>query len=91
MPNDASRASLNAAVNNALDGNIMIADDALTDSNILIIEKGAPRTAQGRLATGRNMDMPVQFKLVMSDSTCVLIDTRNDTRYPLSETDCVAN
>ena len=44
---------------------------------------------QGQTATGRNMDPPIRLRLVMNDSVCILIDTRDETRYPLDNTTCV--
>ncbi len=89
-PTAASRAALQQAVNDALHTEVVLADDALTGSSMLIIERNPPNTAQGRLATGRNMDTPIQFRLVVNDSDCILIDTRNETRRPLENTTCVA-
>ncbi len=40
-------------------------------------------------ATGRNMDQPIRLRLVMNDCVCILIDTRDETRYPLDNTTCV--
>jgi hypothetical protein len=89
-PNAASRAALQSAVNDALMAEVMIAPDALTSSNLLIIERLPPAGSQGRAATGRNMDLPVQFRLVMVGTDCVLLDTRDDSRRVLSDTSCAA-
>ena len=88
-PTDTSRAALQNAVNDALNTSVLIADDALTTSNILTVERRPPAGMQGRLATGRNMDPPIQFRLVINDSVCVLIDARDDTRYALEHTTCI--
>ena len=89
-PTAASRAALQQVVNDALHAEVMLADDALTDSNILVIERNPPQTIQGRLATGRNMDTPIQFQLVINGTDCILIDTRDETRHLLENTTCVA-
>jgi hypothetical protein len=89
-PTAASRAALQQAVNDALHTEVVLADDALTHSNLLIIERKPPETMQGRLATGRNMDSAIQFRLVVNDSDCILIDTRDQTRHLLEDTTCVA-
>ncbi len=89
-PTDASRAALQNAVNDALHTNVMLADDALTGSSNLSIERRPPRTLQGQTATGRNMDPPIRFQLVMNDSVCILIDTRDESRHPLDNTTCIA-
>ena len=88
-PTAASRAALQNAVNDALNTNVMLADDALTTSSNLSIERSPPGSMQGRTATGRNMDPPIRLRLVMNDSVCILIDTRDETRYPLDNTTCV--
>jgi hypothetical protein len=89
-PGPASRADLQSAVDEAMQQSVALAATALTDSDILIIERQRPRSAEGRLATGRNMDLPVQFRLVINGSDCVLIDTRDDSRSPLRNTRCIA-
>jgi hypothetical protein len=89
-PSAESRAALQKAVNDALHTEVLLADDALTRSSILIIERSPPRTMQDLPATGRNMDPPVQFRLVTSDSACILIDTRDGSRHLLENTTCVA-
>ncbi len=89
-PTAASQAALQNAVNNALHTEVLLAADALTSSSILTIERNPPKTLQGQLATGRNMDPPIRFDLVLNDSQCVLIDMRDDSRHTLENTTCVA-
>lgn len=89
-PNDASRAALQQVVDDALGHNVMIAADALTTSSILTIERRPPATAEGRLATGRNMEPAIQFRLVSNTGNCILIDTRDGSRHALDSTACIA-
>ena len=89
-PTEASRMALQNAVNDALSADVLLADDALTTSSSLSIERNPPKGMQGRLATGRNMDPSVRFQLVMNDADCILIDTRDETRHLLENTTCVA-
>ncbi|MGB8331618.1 MAG: hypothetical protein WCE62_15935 [Polyangiales bacterium] len=89
-PNDASRAALQRAVNDALNANVTIADDALTESSLLIIERSHPRSMQGSPAQGRNMEVPIQFRLVINRGDCVLIDQRDRSRRILADTRCEA-
>ncbi len=89
-PSAASRAALQSTVNDALHTEVLLAADALTSSSILTIERNPPRTLQGQLATGRNMDPPIRFDLVLNDSKCILIDMRDDSRHTLENTTCVA-
>lgn len=86
--NDASRADLQRAVNSALNTDVALAADALTDTDILIIERSHAQRIGGLPADGRMMDLPVQFRLVLRDGDCVLIDQRNNSRYSLPGTTC---
>jgi hypothetical protein len=89
-PDDASRAALQVAVSAAMQNDVLLADNALTDSDVLVIGRGMPATPEGRLATGRNMDTPVQFRLELAAGKCVLIDSRDSTRHVLQDTRCIA-
>ncbi len=89
-PTDHSRAALRNAVNDALNTDVALADDALTDSSVLTIERRPPRSMQSPPAQGRNMDTPIQFRLVLNGSDCVLIDQRDNSRYLLEKTTCAA-
>ena len=89
-PDGASRAALQTAVNEALNTDVALADDALTDSSILTIERNIPGSLEGQPAQGRNMDMPIQFRLVVSGGDCVLIDQRDESRRVLENTSCKA-
>ncbi len=89
-PTDYSRAALQNAVNDALNTDVALADDALTDSSVLTIERNPPRSMQSPPAQGRNMDTPIQFRLVLNGSDCILIDQRDNSRYLLENTTCAA-
>ena len=86
---DASRAALSAAVNSELNSDVLLAADALTDSDLLIIDRrkadriGAPG-AQGRIMEHQ----PIHFRLVISGDDCVLVDTRDQSRTLLTDTRC---
>jgi len=89
-PDDASRAALKRVVNEALHTDVTLADDALTKSSVLIIERSLPRSIEGLPTQGRNMDVPIQFRLVIHRDDCVLIDQRDRSRYKLENTRCEA-
>lgn len=89
-PTAASRVAVQRAVNDFLTMEVTIADDALTSSSLLIIERNPPRGMQNQVATGRNMDPAIQFRLVLNGSDCVLVDTRDDARRVLEDTTCAA-
>jgi hypothetical protein len=87
---DASRAALQETINEAMHTNVMLADDALTDSSVLTIELNPPGTMQDPVPLGRDMGKPIQFRLVVNQSDCILIDQRDGTRHVLNDTTCVA-
>lgn len=89
-PSDASRAALQNAVNAALGTEVLLADDALTNTSVLIVERRIPSSIAGSPAQGRTMDEPVRFALVTNGTDCVLVDERDESRYLLADTDCVA-
>ena len=86
----ASRAALQNAVHAALHTQVTLADDALTKTSVLIIERNPPRSLRGHPAQGRIMEAPIQFRLVRHGEDCVLIDQRDSARYPLENTRCEA-
>ena len=85
-----SRAALQAAVNEALGTEVLLAEDALTDSSLLTIERWPAGTMENPVPQGRILEKPIQFRLVINDSDCVLIDQRSESRHVLENTDCVA-
>ncbi len=89
-PSDASRAALQNAVNDALHTEVLLAASALTTSSILVIERNPPRSMQNQAATGRNMDPPIRFHLVLNNSECILVDQRDESRHLLEDTTCAA-
>ena len=86
----AVRAEIRQAVAAALGGKALIADDALTTSSQLIIERREPRTLDGRVGGGRILDAPETFELVLDEGQCVLVHRRTDAAYPLENTRCRA-
>ncbi len=89
-PSAASRAALQNAVNDALHTEVLLAASALTTSSILVIERNPPRSLQNQVPTGRNMDPPIRFHLVLNNSECILVDQRDKSRQLLEDTTCAA-
>ena len=87
-PDAASRAALQATVNAALHTEVTLAEDALTETSMLIIERQTPQSVAGSPAQGRTMEMPIQFRLVVNGSDCILIDQRDMSRVVLADTVC---
>ena len=78
-----SRAELLRVVRQALNGRqVTIADNALTNGNLLIIEP--------KHLAGRDLRKPVHFRLMLSGSQCVLIHQETEDRTKLIQTECVA-
>ena len=89
-PTDQSRAALQNTVNDVLNTDVALANGALTDSSVLTIEQHPPKNMQSQPAQGRNMDKPIQFRLVLNGSDCILVDQRDKSRYLLEKTTCAA-
>jgi len=86
----ASRAALQSVVNDVLNTEVLLADTALTDTSLLVIERNPPRSLQNPNPLGRVMEAPIQFQLVINGTDCILIDGRDSARYVLKDTTCVA-
>ena len=89
-PDAASRAALQARLSESLHTDVTLAEDALTQTSVLIIEQKAPQSIEGSPAQGRNMQMPIQFRLVKNGAECVLVDQRDLSRSVLTDTECSA-
>lgn len=88
-PDDASRAALRAALADAFGGrDVVIADDALTTSSVLTIERAAHHTINNPTPGDRIITEPFRFRLVKRDEDCILIDPRDASRTVLADTQC---
>ena len=87
-PDEAVRAELQHAVNSAFGTDVLLADDALTESSTLTVENRQPATMDNQRPQGRVYDMPVQLVLVMRGEQCYLIDTRTERRFLLESATC---
>lgn len=89
-PDDTSRAALQDVVNTAFGTNVTLADNALTDSSLLTIERNPRPTMENPNPLGRNMELPFQLRLFINGTDCVLVDQRDRARYTLANTSCEA-
>lgn len=90
-PDDESRRELRQIVSTALEQpSVQLADDALTDSSVLTVEPTAPRGMNAPPATGRLLDTPERFRLLLDGPQCVLVHERTGMRWLLLDTDCEA-
>jgi hypothetical protein len=89
-PSDTSRAALQATVSGLFGGyKVRLADDALTQSSLLILELGLQKKLNNLPANGRVLTEPYRFRLVKNDDECALIDLRDGSRHVLADTNCV--
>jgi NAD(P)-dependent dehydrogenase (short-subunit alcohol dehydrogenase family) len=89
-PDDASRAALQAAVAASFGGlDVLLANDALTTTSVLMIERSPRGSLNNNQAMGRVLEQPMRFQLVKNGADCTLIDLRDDSRHVLADTSCV--
>jgi hypothetical protein len=88
-PTVQTRTELLSAVRKMLGvSSVVLADDAFTRSNVLIIERQPARDQDRVRISGRDMDRPITFKLVKIANDCVLLDTRDEKRVVLPTAVC---
>lgn len=88
-PTPESRAELQRAVRDMLYGaDVALADDALTTSSVLIVERRQRGSLESPPLSGRDLGQPARFQLVTTGKQCVLIRESDQERYELLETDC---
>ena len=87
----AGRADIRKAVASALGTDVLVAKDALTTSNLLVIEPRRQQSIEGRVGGGRIMTPPDIFRLVLVGDRCVLVHARTGAAYPLENTRCRAS
>ena len=88
-PTPQSRAQLANAVNEMLGvSSVTLADDALTRSSVLLIERAPAHDAGGVRITGRDYGKPETFTLIKSNEDCVLVSARDGRRFALTEARC---
>jgi hypothetical protein len=88
-PTPQSHAELERSVSEVLHGApVMLAEDALTSGSLLTVERAVPRDLEQRPLSGRVLDTPEQFRLVLSGARCVLVHVASGTRRVLEHTAC---
>lgn len=87
-PDTASRTALQSTVDSALGVHVTLSDAALTDSSLLTIENRPRPTIENPVPQGRDMQMPIQFRLVKNGDDCVLIRQQDRSRHILTNTAC---
>jgi hypothetical protein len=88
-PTSESREELARVVSDSLHGTpVTLADEALTTSDTLIVERTAHRDAQGRRIDGRASERPEHFRLVRDGTRCVLVHEATGRRSTLQSATC---
>lgn len=88
-PTAESKAALAKAVSDALHGTpVKLADDALTKTDSLIIEREHALDPQGHPLDGRERGRPEHFHLVKLGDQCILIHQRTEQRFALAGVTC---
>lgn len=85
-PSEASRTALQQTVTQALGVEVVLDEEALTDSSTLVLERQA-RRSQARVQ-GRELVEPERFFLLRHQGECLLEHERTGQRYPLPEVRC---
>ncbi len=84
-----SMAEIHSIVTQALNvKKILLAPDALTQSNRLIIERKMHRTLQQGVLMGRSEEMPEIFKLKLKGKECILFHPASNRSWPLLKNQC---
>ena len=90
-PTAESRAELRHIVSEMLSGaEVMLSDDALTESSVLVVERSRIRSIDNPPLSGRDLGRPERFQLVTTGRQCVLIRESNQARHELFEAECMA-
>ena len=89
-PSEATHTELQQAVNALLGKSVMLASDALTQSNVLVIDRTPARDSTGRRIEARSTELADRLRLVKRGDDCVLIDERTQQERVLSKIRCKA-
>ena len=88
-PTPQTRAQLAMAVNEMLGvSSVTLADDALTRSSVLLIERSPARDVDGVRIAGRDYGKPKSFTLIKSGGNCVLVSGLDGRRIVLTDATC---
>ena len=87
-PDDSSREELRQAINEILDAEVLLSDDAFVNSSFLVIENWPPGTMANPVPQGREPGRPMTFQLVKNGDECILVRQVDGQRLKLARTQC---
>jgi hypothetical protein len=88
-PTAESRAELERVVSDMLFGaDVTLADDALTETSVLIVERRKVRSMENPPLSGRDLGSPERFRLYTTGTQCVLVHESDHARYELLDVEC---
>lgn len=87
-PTSQSRQVLVRAVSELLGHEVLLADDAFTTSDRLIVEPSRARDPQGTPVQGREVRPPVQLLLIKSGQLCAVMRADSGKRVQLAGVQC---
>jgi hypothetical protein len=67
---------------------VTLADQDLTQSSELVVERKHQKTANGDLIQGRDVELPHRFQLVLQSGQCWLLHQATDQRLRLKKAQC---
>ncbi|NQY37485.1 MAG: hypothetical protein HRT37_21495 [Alteromonadaceae bacterium] len=67
---------------------VLIADNAFTDSSYISLERAAHKTDSGQLIMGKSMELPFNLQLVIKGDSCFIKDENSGKSLALSITQC---
>jgi hypothetical protein len=67
---------------------VTLADQDLTQSSELVIERKHQKTASGDLIQGRDLELPRRFQLVLQSGQCWLVHQTTKQRVLLKKAQC---
>jgi hypothetical protein len=90
-PDDAARAELAGIIAAAVGSDtVLLADDALTTTSWLVIERAVPRGLSSPPIGERSLETPSRFRLFVVDTRCVLEHEGDGRRWTLTQSRCRA-
>lgn len=88
-PDEQSRQALQKAVSESLeDADIILVEDALTDSSTLVLERRRPTSRESLQGESPSQQKAEHFQLLFQGEACILVHEESGTRQMLADTRC---